>query len=144
VTVAEERHTHQGESEVVESHAGPFDMARGWMTFLQSLVAFAWLVVMAGLTFRLAFALLGANPANGFVDFIYDITKPFVEPFEGIASEEVIDGESVFEPETVIAMVVYTVAALLVIALINVLKSAPGPERHTVSRDRDVHYDSHA
>jgi hypothetical protein len=140
----EEAHAHAGESEVVETHAGPFDMARGWVRFTQSLVAFALLLVETLLSFRLVFALTGANPENGFVDFIYDITRPLVAPFEGIANERVIDGESVFEPETVIAMMVYFVAAVLVIALLNVIMSAPGPEQHTINRSRDTHVDRHA
>ena len=132
-----------GESEVTERYGGAWDFAFGWVRFLQSLVAFGLLVLMTGLTFRLVFALTGANPANGFVDFIYDITGPFVAPFENIANEQV-DGNSVFEPETVIAMAVYTTGALLLIGLLQILRSAPAPERTVVHRERSSHYDEHA
>jgi hypothetical protein len=135
--------TNTGESEVVSRHAGPWDFASGWIRFLQSLIAFAWLVLMTGLTFRLVFALTGANPANGFVDFIYDVTGPFVAPFENIANEQV-DGSAVFEPETVIAMAVYSTAALLIIGFLQIIRSAPAPEREVVTRERSAHYDEHA
>lgn len=136
-------HANTGESEVVSRYGGPWDFAFGWIRFLQSLIAFGWLVLMTGLTFRLVFALTGANPANGFVDFIYDVTGPFVAPFENIANEQV-DGNSVFEPETVIAMAVYSTAALLLIGLLQIFRSAPAPERTVVNRERSAHYDEHA
>jgi hypothetical protein len=143
--VEDDAHAHAaaGESEVVDRYGGPWDFAFGWIRFLQSLVAFGWLVLMTGLTFRLVFALTGANPANGFVDFIYDVTGPFVAPFENIADEQV-DGSAVFEPETVIAMAVYTTAALLLIGLLHIFRSAPAPERTVVHRERSTHYDQHA
>ena len=81
-----------GESEVVSRHGGPWDFASGWLRFLQSLIAFGLLVLLTGLTFRLVFALTGANPANGFVDFIYDVTGPFVAPFENIAAHYLLLG----------------------------------------------------
>jgi hypothetical protein len=132
---------HAGESEVTTTGAAPWDFARGWVRFLQSIIGFGLLLVETLLTFRLVFALTGANPANGFVDFIYGITGPLVAPFENIANERVIDGQSVFEPETVIAMLVWGVAALLLLALLNVLLSAPAPHQSVTSRERSSHYD---
>src|SRR5689334_10819537 len=47
-------------------------------------IYFIFGILEALLAIRLAFRLLGANPQNGFVDFIYGITAPFVQPFVGI------------------------------------------------------------
>jgi len=134
---------HGEETEVVTATPGPWHFMRGWLAFLQGAIALTLLAVLSLLGFRLAFALAGANPANNFVDFIYDVTAPLVEPFEGIVNES-IEGDSVFEPETVIAMGVYTVAALLVIAFLSLIKSAPTPEREEVTRHRHQQIDTHA
>src|SRR5665648_287466 len=56
------------------------------------------------LAFRLVFKLLGANSTNGFVQGLYNITQPFV---------------GVFEPETLLAMVVIALIALIVLKLIK-------------------------
>src|SRR5438105_1468592 len=43
------------------------------------------------LAFRLLFKALGANAANGFVSFMYDVTTPFVAPFRGIIASSNIN-----------------------------------------------------
>ena len=62
---------------------------------------------------RFVFRLLGANPANGFVGFIYDWSTPFVTPFSGIFGQDatVVHGAgtvtaSVFDWTALIALVV--------------------------------------
>lgn len=132
-----------GESEVVSRGVGPADVARAWVRWTQAFIAFGLLLIETALTFRLVFALTGSNPSNGFVNFIYDITGPFVAPFENIANESA-SGNGVFEPETVIAMTVYAVAALILIAFMGLAASAPGPHTDVVTRERHEHYQGHA
>lgn len=58
---------------------------------------------------RLLFKMLGANPANGFVNGIYTITQFLVGFFEGIFSKYItspVEPGAVFESATLIAMVV--------------------------------------
>lgn len=142
--VVEHAEAAAAESERVTTHADGWTMARGGMRMFNSLVALIVLVVETLLAFRLGFALGGANQNNGFVDFIYDVSKPLVAPFEGIAAHEV-SGRSVFEPETVIAMAVWLVTALLVVAAVNILIAAPAPTRSEgVTRERHAHYDRSA
>ena len=43
-------------------------------------------VVETLLVGRLAFLLAEANANNGFVNFIYDVSKPLAEPFQGIVA----------------------------------------------------------
>lgn len=82
------------ESEVVTTHADSWTLARGGMGMFNSLIAFALLIVETLLAFRLGFALGGINRSNGFVEFIYDASKSFVAPFEGIAAMKCPAGQS--------------------------------------------------
>jgi hypothetical protein len=118
------------------THAGPADVARGAIRTVNLVILALLALVETLLAFRLGFLVAGANPANDFVDFIYDATGWLVDPFEGIIANESVDGGGVFEWATVIAMVVYAVAALLIILLLSAIASFPSPvaEHSTVSR----------
>ena len=70
------------------------------------------LEVIIGLRFLLR--LLGANPVNEFVQFIYNVSTPLVQPFAGIFNQNatVLDGAgivigSVFDWTALIALLVY-------------------------------------
>jgi YggT family protein len=70
------------------------------------------LITLLGLRFLLR--LLAANPDNGFADFVYTVTHPFVAPFFGLFNYREQFGASRFEFETLIAIVVYAaIVALL-------------------------------
>lgn len=68
-------------------------------------------VLLVLLAFRFVFALLGANPNNGFANFIYTVSHPFVAPFFGLFGYNLRYGVSRFETYTLVAMAVYTVIA---------------------------------
>ncbi len=68
------------------------------------------------LIFRFVFRLFGANPDNQFVDLLYRITEPYVGIFSGIFAE-VEWGNGVFEPATLIALVVLFIASWLIQSL---------------------------
>ena len=73
------------------------------------------------LAMRLVFKLLGANSENAFVKGIYNITHPLVKIFEGIFSHSTVSGSesiSVFEPGTLIAMVVIGIIAWILMMLL--------------------------
>lgn len=77
------------------------------------------------LAFRLIFKLLGANPQSLFVAFIYSISQAFLIPFTGIFRSAVtkgIEAQSVLEPTTIIAMIVYAIFAWGVVKLIEISK----------------------
>lgn len=114
------------DEETVVYEPSTWDVARGWVRTLTIWVGLALLVVESVLAFRLAFLLGNANPGNGFVDFIYDVSGPLTEPFEGIASESSV-GSGVFDPATLIAMIVYAVAAFLFAVLIWAVTAGPSP-----------------
>lgn len=74
------------------------------------------------LAFRFFFKLLGANPDNGFVKIIYDITQGFVGIFAGIFSKATTTGAettSIFEPGTLIAILVVAIIGWIIMKLLT-------------------------
>lgn len=68
------------------------------------------LLVLLGARFLLS--LLGANTSNGFADFIYNVSHPFVSPFFSLFSyDNIVNGVSRFEIYTLVAMGVYALIA---------------------------------
>lgn len=77
------------------------------------------------LAIRFVFSLLGANRANGFANFIYAVTYPFVAPFFGLFGYQVRYGVSRFEIETLVAMAVYALLAYGIVKLIRIARKEP-------------------
>jgi hypothetical protein len=76
------------------------------------------------LVFRLILKLAGASLGNAFVGLVYGITGIFILPFKGIFRSGVTQGietSSVFEPSTLIAIIVYVVLAWGIVKLLSVL-----------------------
>lgn len=76
------------------------------------------------LTFRLVLKFMGANTASAFVRMVYSSSALFILPFEGIfrrAVNQGIETASVFEPSTLVAMIVYAVIAWGIVKLVLVL-----------------------
>ncbi len=63
--------------------------------------------IVALLIIRMVLQLLGANQGNGFVDFIYSLSGVFAAPFFGMFSYTPTYGQSMFEPGTLVAIIVY-------------------------------------
>lgn len=68
-------------------------------------------VLLVLLALRFVLALLGANPNNGFADFIYNVSHPFVAPFFSLFGYNLQYGVSKFETYTLVAMAVYALVA---------------------------------
>lgn len=117
--------------EQVVHSAGGWNLARGWVRSLGAVILVSLAVVETLLVGRLVFLLAEANGSNGFVNFIYDITKPLVEPFQGIVANS-----GNLEYATVIAMAVYAVAALLLIAVVFAITSGPSGSGEKVVTSR--------
>lgn len=78
-------------------------------------------VILLLLAFRFVLSLLGANHNNGFANFIYDTSHPFVAPFFGLFNYNNIQyGVSRFEVYTLIAMAVYAAIAWILSYLANI------------------------
>jgi uncharacterized protein YggT (Ycf19 family) len=77
-------------------------------------------VLLTLLAFRFVLTLLGANPNNGFADFIYSTSHPFVAPFFGLFGYNLQYGVSRFEIYTLIAMAVYAIVAYGLVRLVTI------------------------
>lgn len=75
------------------------------------------------LAFRLVLKLFGANPGSGFVSWIYNFSAGFVWPFWGIFPNPTTEGAvttAVFEPATLVAIIVYALFAWGIAKLISI------------------------
>src|SRR2546429_6136942 len=87
-----------------------------------------WLLVALEMLFLLRFclALLGADPSNPFVVFLYTLTGFFLSPFEGIVpSTKLGVGYAVIEWSTLVGMAVYAVLFYLVKLLLHTVIFKP-------------------
>ena len=80
-----------------------------------------WVVGLVDTLIAIRFLLkvFGANPAP-FVRFMYDLTWPLVAPFHGIFNSDQA-GRSVFEPESLVAIVIYLLIGWGIVSLIRIL-----------------------
>ena len=74
------------------------------------------------LAFRFVLALLGANLDNGFANFIFKTTTPFVSPFFGLFSYTPKYGVAQLVPSVLVAMVVYALVAWGIVKLITITR----------------------
>lgn len=99
---------------------------------IQAIISFIVGIIEFLLAFRFVFLVFGANPANGFVSWIYDMSQPLAAPFIGIfGSPRLAEGAvvtGVFEVASLIAIVVY---GLIGYALMRLLG---GIDRRVVMR----------
>jgi len=81
-------------------------------------------VILVLLAFRFVLTLLGANPANGFANFIYSVSHPFVAPFFSLFGYNFHYGISRFEIYTLVAMAVYAIIAWGLARLVTINRPA--------------------
>jgi len=75
------------------------------------------------LVFRFVLKLLGASASSSFVNLIYGLSGVFTFPFEGIFRMWFGQGSettSVFEPSTLVAIIVYAIIAWGIVMLIRI------------------------
>ena len=77
------------------------------------------------LAFRFVLALLGANTANGFAQFIYSVTTPLASPFFSLFGYTPTYGSSHLEVSTLVAIAVYSLVAWGLVKLVTITRS-PG------------------
>lgn len=91
---------------------------------VEQIIYFALGALEVLLAFRFILKLTGAGQGSSFVQFIYNASKLFILPFEGIfrrAVSEGIETSSVVEPSTLVALIVYAVLAWGIVSLIRML-----------------------
>lgn len=94
-------------------------------------------VLEALLAFRFVLRMLGANPNAGFTDFIYALTRPFVQPFINVFRADYVAG-AVFEWTTLLAMFVYWLIAWAIVKLFVMSKPVSTPEAEVKLQEQDL------
>lgn len=98
---------------------------------LSRIVYYVFGVIEVLLAMRFVLRLLGANPASGFVQFIYSLSAIFMAPFTAIFKTQTAAGAT-FEWSVIVAMVVYALIAWGIVALIDAV--SPRRSSETVER----------
>lgn len=109
---------------VAVDHLRRVDAYRRIATIVWTITGFIEIIV--GL--RVLFKFLGANAANGFVNFVYNLSGVFANPFQGIVTD-VTSGSSVLEVNSLIAMLILALAAWGVMKLVWLLLTVSEPSR---------------
>lgn len=100
-----------------------------WFLKARHIIYYILGIIEVLLAFRFTFKLLGANRQNGFVSFLYSITEIFTAPFSGIFNSFISSGlsaKSVFEPGTIIGMIVYAILAWGLVGLVKLKTDKDG------------------
>ncbi|MCQ3932906.1 MAG: hypothetical protein DPW16_20850 [Chloroflexi bacterium] len=108
--------------------------------FVSRLTQLAWLVVSVIdllIVTRFVLKLLDANAANSFVDFIYDVSYPFVRLFNGIIESPTFDNGAILDVPSIIALVVWTLVAGVLIELFWILFAGTGRTRRVTTIERN-------
>ncbi len=77
-------------------------------------------IIMLLVALRFLFALLGANASNGFANFIYSVSRPFVSPFFGLFNYHETIGTGRFEVASLAALVFWGFVTWLVERLLTI------------------------
>jgi YggT family protein len=77
------------------------------------------------LAVRVVLHLVGANADNGFANFIFGLSAPFVALFASLLKNPALSTTAVLEVTTIIAMIVYAIVAWLIARLLWLTLSRP-------------------
>ncbi|NLN65217.1 MAG: YggT family protein [Clostridiaceae bacterium] len=92
-----------------------------WFTRTKNITYYLLGLIEVILVLRFLFMLLGANPRSGFTSFLYLFSGIFIAPFSGIFNPITTTGlvsRSVFDPATIVAMVIYALIAWGIVRLL--------------------------
>ena len=86
---------------------------------------------------RVILLLIGANPANGFTAFVYQLTQLFLWPFQSLIANPAFQNMTL-EVTSIIAMIVYALLGWLIVRMIWVVfYRAPTSEVTTYDRQQN-------
>jgi uncharacterized protein YggT (Ycf19 family) len=88
---------------------------------MEQVIMLVYFFIAAILLFRFVFSLFGANRQTPFSGFVYQITSPFMIPFQNLFGFQAGVGQYLLEFEVVIALVVYGLAFFGAARLIKIL-----------------------
>lgn len=85
---------------------------------------------------RVILMLIGANPANGFTAFVYQLTQLFLWPFQSLIANPTFQNMTL-EVTSIIAMIVYALLGWIIVRMIWVVfYRAPTSEVTTYDRQQ--------
>lgn len=88
------------------------------------IVNYIFVIIESLIGLRLLLKVLGGNPGNGFVAFVYNITQPFVYPFQSAFSWQTADtGIGVLEFGSLLAIAFFVLLNYAIVKLIWILSS---------------------
>ncbi|MBC8076352.1 MAG: YggT family protein [Chloroflexales bacterium] len=99
------------------------------VTRTRQVISFIFGIIGVLIVVRFVLLLLGASETSGFVQFVYNLSRPFVAPFFGIFGEPTF-GSSVIEWASLVAIIVYSLVAYGLARLVELIYA---PARPTVS-----------
>jgi len=109
----EVRETNERQGATNISHTEVASSSRpGGAVIAKRIVYYVAGFIIALLALRIVLLLLAANQGAAFVDLVYAVSSMFAWPFFGIFSYQPAYGQSVFEVSSVVAIIVYALAAM--------------------------------
>jgi len=102
------------------------------MGYVSRFIYIALDVAEALLVVRFAFRLLGADPVNEFVAWVYRASEPLVAPFQGAFPTTATNG-SVADWPALTAMILYALFVFLTIRVLGL--ASPGDRRESQPRN---------
>lgn len=121
-TEVRETNKHVGDTNVRRQTVSTTDKV-GTTVVVQRIIYYIAGVIIALLTLRIILLLLAANQGSGFVDFVYGLSGFFAAPFYGIFSYQPTYGQSTFEISSVVAIIIYALAAIGLAKLLTLTSS---------------------
>lgn len=79
---------------------------------------------------RVLFRFLGANPSTPIVNWLYEVTGSLIAPFSGIFPNPRLSGFFVIDVAAIIALIVYSLIAYVVLGLISDFSARYVAHRH--------------
>lgn len=130
---------HQDGDHVHEEHV-VHNVNLEYREALYKVSQFIWLLfggIEALIGLRVILMLIGANPANTFTAFVYQLSALFVWPFQNIVANPAFQN-LVLEITSIIAMIVYALIGWAIVRLIWVLFYRT-PTSQVTTYHRDTH-----
>jgi uncharacterized protein YggT (Ycf19 family) len=87
--------------------------------YINWLISIVFNVIVVVLFLRFIFKLFAANTGADIVEFLYNSTQPLLEPFQSVFTPYSIESGSVLEFSTLLAIVVYSLVAWLIVELVD-------------------------
>ena len=112
----------------VDSGGGYVAASPGPLYYARRVVSLLFGILAVLIALRILLLLLVANAGNAIVDFVYDVTEPFVAPFRGIFNIDVVSaGQSQLDVGAVVALIGWLLIYLLIMAILRLGDRTPEP-----------------